>query len=104
MAKMSPMEKGKSIAKILGEGSVQIMMGGVVAAVLPSGVGVACKAIAYVGACIVAACLTDPIDSMIDKKFDATSDAIRQIKKDIEILKSTEEIEIKIEKDKEEDD
>ena len=80
----------KSGAKMLGTASVQMLLGGLVAAVIPPNVSVAYKAAAAIGGCVVAMCANDPIDRAVEKQFADIEAAVEETKRNIEILKQTE--------------
>lgn len=83
-------EKAKDGLKLLGTASVQMMIGGVVAAVMPPQVSAIFKTAAYIGSCVAAMCVSDPIDRVVDKQFETMESVIGQVKTYAEIIKQSE--------------
>lgn len=81
------MNMAKSCVKLLGSASVQMMIGGLVKAVIPPEVSIIYKAGAYVGSCVVALCASDPIDRAVDKQFVTIEALVEETRKNIDILK-----------------
>ena len=81
-------ETAKSIAKLTGQVSVQMMLGGLSAAVMPPTIGIPFKIIYFVGSCIVASCAKNPVDKAVEEGFDSAIEVYETTKKNIEILRS----------------
>lgn len=84
------MEKGKEGLKMLGTASVQMMIGGLVAAIVPPHVSMVYKAAAYVGSCVVAMCISDPVDKVVDKQVETIQAVVDQTKQYVDILQQQE--------------
>lgn len=82
------LDTAKSIAKLAGQVSVQMMLGGLSAAVMPPTIGIPFKIIYFAGSCIVASCAKNPVDKAVEEGFDSIIEAYETTKKNIEILRS----------------
>ncbi len=82
--------KAKSAVKLLGSASVEMMIGGIVTAVIPANVSVVYKAAVYVGSCVAAMCVSDPIDRVVDRQFDDIQAVIEETKNCVATLKQQE--------------
>ena len=88
---MNLMERCKEGSKLLGTASVQMMIGGLVKAIVPPHVSVVYKAAVYVGSCVAAMCIADPVDRVVEQKFEAIQALSDQTKAYIDALKEEEE-------------
>lgn len=81
-------------AKLLGTASVQMMIGGVVAAVVPPQVSALYRGACFVGSCIASLAVNKPISDAVDEVIDNVQDQIEETKRSIEILRE-KELEVK---------
>lgn len=86
-------ENVRDVVKFVGSGSIQMVLGGIVAAVVPKNVSIVYKTVSYIGTTIAAVFIGDQMNSFIDEKIDAveeilnqTSDIIAQSKTEIEYV------------------
>lgn len=66
--------------KLATSGSVQMMIGGIVAAVVPKNVSILYKVVAYVGSTVVAAFAGEKLDEYIDSKIDEVEETMGEVK------------------------
>lgn len=66
--------------KLATSGSVQMMLGGIVAAVIPPQVSVVYKAAAYIGGTMVAWFAGEKMDEFVDRKLDEVGEAVDTVK------------------------
>ena len=66
--------------KLSTSGAVQIMIGGIVAAVIPPQVSVIYKIAAYIGGLMVTWYAGEKMDEFVDKKLDETEEVIDEVK------------------------
>ena len=88
---MQIMEKLRAGGKLLGTASVQMMIGGVVQAVVPPQVSVIYKAAITVGSCLAAMAVSKSVDGAVDETFDNLQAVAEQTKHYIEVLREKEE-------------
>lgn len=65
--------------KLAASGSVQMMLGGIVAAVIPHQVSIAYKAAAYIGGLVVSAFVGDRLDKFVDEKVDEAKECVNEV-------------------------
>lgn len=92
-------DKVKGLIKLAGTASTQMMIGGIVAAVVPANVSIVYKVAAYVGSCVVAMCIDKPVSDVVDTQFDQIQAVVDQTKEYIDILKKDEN-DVTVEPDK----
>lgn len=73
--------------KLATSGSVQMMIGGIVAAVVPKNISIIYKVAAYVGSTVVAAFTGEKLDEYIDGKIDEVKETVDTVKDIIEKAK-----------------
>lgn len=73
--------------KLATSGSVQMMIGGIVAAVVPKNISIIYKVAAYVGSTVVAAFAGEKLDEYIDSKIDEVKETVDTVKDIIEKTK-----------------
>ena len=83
----------KEIVKLAGTSSVCLVLGGVVTAVTPPGVGLLFKGATYVGSCVVALAAADPIEKAIDSKFNDLDEIVEESKGYVELYRQAAELE-----------
>lgn len=66
--------------KLATSGSVQMMLGGIIAAVIPPQVSVAYKAAAYLGSLMVAWYAGEKMDTFVDEKLDEVEETVDTVK------------------------
>ena len=87
---MSKIESAvRSGAKLITSGSVQMLIGGVVAAVIPKQVSIIYKAATWIGSTVIAAYAGSKMDAFVDEKIDEAKDVIDEVKENIETIKNT---------------
>lgn len=84
------MEMARTGAKLLGTASVQMMLGGIVTAVIPPQVSIVYKGACFVGSCLAMMAVNKPVSEAIDETFDNIEAQVEETKKSIEILKQKE--------------
>ena len=90
------MEMARTGAKLLGTASVQMMLGGIVTAVIPPQVSIVYRGACFVGSCLAAMAVNKPVSEAVDETFDSIEAQIKETKQSIEILKQKEsEVETK---------
>ena len=62
--------------KLVTSGSVQMMLGGIVAAVVPANVGIPYKEASYIGSMIMAAYAGEKMNDFIDEKLDGAAEML----------------------------
>lgn len=81
----------RASAKLAAGASVEIMIGGVMAAVVPGNVGPLFKAVAGLGTVLVAAFASDKMETYVDSKCDEVRDMVQETvdeaKRNIDILR-----------------
>lgn len=77
--------------KLLSAGSVQMMIGGIVAAVMPKNVSIIYKTAAYIGSVVVSGFAGSKVDVYIDEKLDKLSESIETIGECRELLKKAKQ-------------
>lgn len=83
-------------AKFLGTASVQMMIGGIVTAVIPPQVSMVYKGACLVGSCLASMAVNKPVSEAVDETFDNIEAQIEETKQSIKILKQKEsEVETK---------
>lgn len=88
---MDFMEKARKGVKLVGAGSVQMMLGGITAAVIPANVSLMYKAAMFVGSCVLSMCVSEPVSKTVDKQFNELQEATDQMKDYIRVMKSKKE-------------
>lgn len=83
----------KEVVKLAGTSSVCLVMGGVVTAVTPPGVGLLFKGATYLGSCVVAMAAADPIERAVDKRFEDLEEITEEAKSYVELYKQATELE-----------
>lgn len=77
--------------KMVASDSVRIMIGGVVAAVMPKQISIVYKAVTAVGSCIIAGFVGEKIEDYVDRKIDEYVEVVEEVKdeiqKNVDILK-----------------
>lgn len=76
-------------AKLVASGSVQTIIGGAVAAVMPPQFGLVCKVVTWVGSTVVAAYIGSKMDAFVDEKVDEAKLVMEEIKDNINTIKDT---------------
>ena len=86
------MEMARTGAKLLGTASVQMMLGGIVTAVIPPQVSIVYKGACFVGGCLAMMVANKPVSDAIDETFNSLEAQIEEAKKSIEFLKQEPEV------------
>ena len=94
----------KEIVKLAGTSSVCLVLGGVVTAVTPPGVGLLFKGATYVGSCVVALAAADPIERAVDKRFEDLEEMTEEAKGYVELYRQAAELERQLKELKKEND
>lgn len=85
------MKKGEAlareIAKLVTSGSVQMILGGVVAAVVPKNVSVLYKAACWIGTTAIAAFAGEKMDDFVDEKVDDVKECVEIVKECVDDIK-----------------
>lgn len=78
---MKVKETIRDAVKLVTTGSVQMMIGGIVAAVMPPQVSVLYKVGAYIGGLVLAGYAGEKLDPYVDKKLDEVEEIIDDAKR-----------------------
>ena len=77
----------RSVAKLVSSGSVQVVFGGVVAAVMPANMGLVFKAATYIGGMVVASRAGEVLDKHVDHICDQIEEIVNDAELEIKITK-----------------
>ena len=98
---MDKMKIFRAGTKLVASDSVKVMIGGIVAAVMPPNVSIVYKAVTAIGSLIVAGFVGEKIEDYVDRKIDDCVEVVDVIKdeiqKNIDILKENMEEEVRVE-------
>lgn len=66
--------------KLLTGGSVQMMLGGVISAIMPPQISIPYKVATYIGSFVVSMYATEKLDEFVDKKIDEVEETVETVK------------------------
>ena len=94
---MDVMKTLRAGTKIVAADSVRIMIGGIVAAVMPPQISIVYKTVTAIGSCFIAGFVGEKIENYVDRKIDEYVEVVEEVKD--EIQKNVDTLKEKVKED-----